>query len=335
MPGSSPENELPTDQVETQVSDASAAAAPSTAETQGEKSLLETVQAALKEGATESSPGSDPDSANAGSSQTETPTAQEDEPLGDLTDEELKRYAPKTQRRMQHLLQQRHEADTRAAGFEEKATRFDQIVGFAETHRLSNEDVAGTFEIAALIKNDPIKAYEKVLPIALHLAQITGAVLPADLQERVNLGYLPEKDAQELARLQSQTKLREQRSREEQEASEEQRKRDAHVANVREAESTANSWEEQKRKSDPDWSSKKELVLELLGAEVAKNGFPQGKAATLKMLDSIEERVATQIARFKPAPREIRPVTGASSARTSAEPKSAIEAAKAALAGAQ
>ena len=330
MTGSSPEATAPA-QAEPQVSDVSAPEVSSTTETQGEMSLVDSVLAELNKGEKESSPGSDPEPEAPGSPTAETPATPEDEPLGELTDEELKRYAPKTQRRIQQLLQERHGWEEKATAASEKASRFDQIVGFAEANRLSNEDVSATFEIAALMKNEPEKAYEKVLPIFLHLSKLTGNVLPADIQEKVNLGYLPEQDARELVRLKTQTALSQERAAEQEKQAETERKLEAQRTLVREATDATAAWEEQRSKTDPDWSSKKELVLEFTRSEIATKGFPASKALMVELLNSVSARVDQQVARFRPAPRAVTPVTGASSARASAEPTSAVEAAMMAL----
>lgn len=333
MTGSSPELPVPTETipVEPQVSDVSATVDASTTEQQGDKSLLESVQAALKDGEKEASPGSGPDPDAEGSPKAASTTPDPEEPLAELTPEELKTYAPKTQRRMQQLLSQRHEFETRATVAEEKAGRFDQFVGYVEANRLSNEDVQAIFDIGALVKNDPEKAYDKVLPVFMHLSQLTGRVLPPEMQEKVNLGYLPETDARELVRLQTRTTLQEQRTalRESEEAERAERQ----VAEAREAEVTtaANQWEEHRQKTDPDWSSKKTLVLSVMQANVAQNGYPANKAEAVKVLNTALAQVDEQIARFRPAPRAIAPVTGASSARATAEPTSAMEAARMAL----
>lgn len=335
MAGSSPEVTAPIDtSIDTKISDVSAAVEPSTTEPEGAKSLLESVQAALKEGEKEASPGSGPEPDAEGSPKAAAATPDPDEPLGELSPEELKTYAPKTQRRMQQLLSQRHEFESRATQAEEKASRFDQIVGFTEANRLSNEDVQAIFEIGALVKNDPEKAYDKVLPVFMHLSQLTGRVLPPEMQEKVDLGYLPATDAQELVRLQTRTTLQEQRAALRESEAAERAERQAVEARTAEVTSTATQWEEHRQKTDPDWSSKKELVLSVMQANVAQNGYPADKAGTLAVLNAALAQVDAQIARFRPAPRAITPVTGTSSARASAEPTSALEAARMAISAA-
>jgi hypothetical protein len=334
MTGSSPESTAPA-QAEPQVSDVSAPEVSSTAETQGEMSLVDSVLAELNKGEKESSPGSDPEPEASGSPTAETPVEPENEPLGEITDEELKRYAPKTQRRIQQLLQERHGWEEKATAASEKATRFDQIVGFAEANRLSNEDVSATFEIAALMKTAPDKAYEKVLPIFLHLSQLTGNVLPPEIQQKVELGYLPESDARELVRLKTQTALAEARNAEQVKQSESERQLAAQQALVREATDATAMWEEQRSKTDPDWSSKKNLVLKFVQSEIAAKGFPRTKADMVALLNSTASEVDQQVARFRPAPRAVTPATGTSSARASAEPTSAVEAAMMALGAAR
>lgn len=334
MPGSSPEFNDSV-QAEAQDSDVSTTEVSSTSEKQGDKSLLETVQAALEEGVKETSPGSEPEPNTTESLKADAPVNSEDEPLGDITDEELKRYAPKTQRRIQQLLQDRRSLEEKVTIASEKASRFDQIVGFAESNQLSNEDVAETFAIAALLKNDPMSAYEKVLPIFLHLSQVTGNVLPSDMQEKVNLGYLPEQDARELIRTKNQNAILQAQFEARQQQEQQAKQANSWQAVVDDCKNATAEWEQKRSQTDPDWSSKKELVIEFVHAEIAKKGFPAGRAQMIEVLNSASSRVDSQVARFRPSPRAINPVTGNSSARATAEPTTAVEAAMMALGAAR
>ena len=168
----------------------------------------------------------------------------------------------------------------------------------------------------------------------MHLSQLTGKVLPREMQEKVDLGYLPAADAQELVRLQNRTALTEARREEQQREAAERAERQAAEAREAEVASAAEQWEAQRQKTDPDWSSKKDLVLSVMQAEVAQTGYPADKAAAIAVLNKALATVDAQIARFRPAPRAIAPITGSSSTGASAEPKSAMEAARMALSGA-
>lgn len=337
MTGSSPEAvQIEADPAEVSRSDAQDSAVPSAAnEGQGEKSLLESVTDALGAREQEQSPSSERDPADPAAPQAVEGQADAqpnaDDPLGELTDEELKRYGPKTQRRMRQLLQERGEERRKAEALEPKAKAYDQIADFAKTNRLSNEDVGIVLELGALIRNDPEKAFERLTPIYRKLAESVGAVLPDDLQERVNLGYLTKEDAAELAKLRSTKSLTETRMKEQNEQTEQERQRQQAEAHVGECRKTANAWEAARKGSDPDWNLKQEEIGRRVRLAVLENGYPQTQDGVVKMLDGILKDVNDWLGRLRPKPQEKRPVVGTASSRSNAEPKSALEAAELAL----
>lgn len=328
MPGSPPEEIAET--VETTVTETPDvnAAESSTAEPKGAETLLEAVQSALKGDQQESSPDSDRDL----SPSTETTTQTEDEgPIDlDTIGEDMGRYSHKTKRRIQALLDDRREKNVEIERLRPKADELDKITKFAESARLSQEDLGVIYEIGALIRNDPFKARERLLPIMRQLDEMTGNVLPEELQERTRLGYVSEEDARRLAQTEARAQYLAQAAEQERVERERLAERSAAETHVRSVSSVASEWETGKRKTDPDWSVKQARIGELVELEVLKNGFPKSQKAVVEMLDNFHKRVTKEISQFVP-PRQISPVTGTASTRAAAEPKSALEAAKLAL----
>lgn len=337
MTGSSPEAALiEADPAEVNGPDAQSSAVPSAAgEGPGEKSLIDSVTDALGAREQEQSPSSERDPADPAAPQAVEGDAKAEpaaeDPLGELTDEELKRYGPRTQRRMKQLLQERGEARSKADALEPKAKAYDQIADFAKQNRLSSEEVGIVLELGADIRNNPAKAFERLTPIYRKLAETVGAVLPDDLQERVNLGYITKEDAAELAKLRSTTTLHEQRQKEQQQETEQEQRQRQQQAHVDECRKTANAWEAAKKGSDPDWNLKQEEIGRRLKLSLYEGGYPPTQEGVVKMLDGILKEVNDSFARFRPRPAEKRPVLGTASSRSNAEPKSALEAAELAL----
>jgi hypothetical protein len=337
MTGSSPETALiEADPAETSQLDAQDTAVSSTAnEGEGEKSLLDQVQETLS-GAREQeqSPSSERDPADPAAPQAvegaeKAPDATD--PLGELTDEELKRYGPKTQRRIQQLLHKHTEERKKVEALEPKAKAFDQIDEFAKQNRLSHEEVGIILELGALIRNDKATAFERLTPIYRELAKATGAILPDDLQEKVSLGYLTREDAAELAKLRSTSQLTETKLKEQTEQTEQERRQQQTQTHVNECRTTANAWEAAKKGSDPDWNLKQDEIGRRLRLSVYENGYPDSQDKVVKLLDGILKEVNDSLARFRPKPARVQPVIGTASSRSNAEPKSALEAAELAL----
>ena len=293
--------------------------------------VLDAVKAALGDKAKkETSPDSatDPDVSKA-TPEGEKPAAEQD--LGELTEDELKRYAPKTQRRILSLLNQRGEYEKRAVAAEGKAELFGRIESFASQNGLSDEDVEGLLEIGSMVRNDPFKAVERLTPIYSELLKRTGHVLPAPIEERVKQGYLTEEDARKLVQAETRAALEEERRTKTEEQANADRQRgqaQAHVDGVKRA---AADWEAARKSVDPDWSSKQPRVGELIELEVHRNGYPKSTADVVKMLDTINKKVSDEFKRFAPKPREVTPAKGDASSGAAAEPKTALEAARLAL----
>lgn len=295
----------------------------------GGANLLDSVTDALKDAKQEPSPSS-------GQGQTDPAAAPKagtaEEPLGELTEQELHRFGPKTQRRIKSLLGDRAERDRRIEQLSPKAEQYERFEAYTRDNRLSPDDVATVFELASLIRNDPFKAWERVQAIQNGLAQVVGQVLPPDIQERVKLGYLSEQDGRELAAARSKAALTEAQSKEQAAQAREERERQTVHAHVESCRDTANSWETAKKVNDPDWNEKQARIGELIELEVHRNGYPKTKQAVVTMLDGFLDRVNKDFARFKPKPREVRPAVGSASSRATAQPKTLMEAVDAALA---
>lgn len=341
MSGSSPEAQvIEADPVSTLTPDASAAAS-STANQDGENiSLLDSVRESMKP-ETEQSPRSEPDQAIPDNP--EKPEAQpeaakaEGDPLGDLTEDELKKYGPKTQARMRQLLGQRREANDRAervqAELGPKAQKFDEIDAFIRNNNLSNEDVATIFQIGASIRNDPFKALAQVEQVRDRLVEITGGKLPDDLQQRVNLGYISKEDALELNRARSQAAFNETRRGETERKTAGENEVAQQRAHIEQCTATADKWEASKQSADPDWKLKQPRIREKVELAVLKDGFPKTKDELVKLLDKFNAEVTTELNNLRPVKPAIRPVTQAASTRSNAEPADLLGHIKKGLAG--
>lgn len=293
----------------------------------GGEDLISSVTEALKPSDKEASPVS-----GEGSADLAAPPASAEEPLGELTDQELARYGPKTQRRIRQLLDARLELNTEVEGLRPKAKSFEQIDEYIRTNRLSNEDFAVLLELGALSRNDPFKAYERFAAITVELAKVTGHQLPPELQERVNLGYLTEQDARSIVQNQQRANLAEQRAKEQAAQTTESQNRAAVQAHVQTCRQTANTWEAQRKSTDPDWTEKQDKIGQLIELEVYRNGYPRTQEEVVKMLEGFLKQVNTDMSRFKTPLREINPVTSSASPRAGkAEPQTLMDFVNAAL----
>lgn len=336
MTGSSPEVEF-NDPVTTETSnptDANTAEASSSSEGKGaEVSLIDSVKEALSD--KEKSPGSgeqdlaDPVVPKAEGQKPEAQPAIDDE----ITEDELKTYGPKTQRRMRQLLGARTELRQQVESLKPKAERVESLDQFLQQNGMTAREHAVMLELGALLVRDPFQARERLTPIIAKLDEIVGNVLPPELEERVSLGYLTREDARRLVKAERrETLTREQTEQQQREREQTEQRRQAE-AQVAEAKRVGNEWEATVKAKDPDWPMKQQRFAEKLKIEVYEKGAPSSASAAVEMFNRIYDSVTKEITRFAPRRQEVRHVSAdAASSRADAEPKTALEAARLALA---
>lgn len=324
--GSSPEASIVPSQ-DGPVSDVTPAADPSPADAEGEpSSMIDAVVAALHP----KKDGADPPSAETEGQDTPQ-TPKDDDPLPEeVSEEELRDQKPRTARRIRQLLDKVSERDTAISGLKPKAEALDQLSSFMQQSGVSVDDLNAGIEIMSLIRRDPRAALEKLTPTITALQQFAGQVLPADLQERVRLGYLDEASARELAQLRNSERFTAQRaeeSRRQQEAEAQQRAAEGFRNTV---ETTGNEWQRSKMSSDPDWAAKAPRVLELIELEVGRLGRagkpPTAPQDVVAVCEKAYSQATTELKKHTPSPKPVKaPTDGSSSQSAVAEPKSMLD----------
>jgi hypothetical protein len=137
-----------------------------------------------------------------------------------------------------------------------KAEQYEKITTFMKQNALSETEMVEGFNIMAMMKQDPAKAYAALRGYVDQLAPLAGEVLPEDLKKRVDDGFDSEESAKELARLRAEREFAAARQREAFERQEQERA----AQSQREMVSAVTSWEQAEEAKDPDWSKKYNLV---------------------------------------------------------------------------
>lgn len=250
----------------------------------------------------------------------------------ELSAEEIKALSARTQQRFSKLTKNLKAVSTERDALKPKAAEFDKIDSFVRNAGLSQQDVAGTLEIAALLRSNPSTALSRLEPIVASLKAMVGETLPADLQTRVDQGYLTEADAKTLAKAQAGERLATQRLTATTESQQvEARTRDFKALTTNTV-SSIETWEATQASRDPDWHLKRDSIAELVELaierktrEVGKPWFPNAEEA-IKLSSDALKTVNDRTKRFGPRPQEIRPVlNGGASPRSTAAPKTMLE----------
>ncbi|MGN7964315.1 hypothetical protein [Brucella sp. 22210] len=315
--------------------EAAAAESVATTEVKGVDSYEAAIEKALSP-ESEATPASseqdpeNPDPENSGDDEQKDPS--------ELTEEEKKQLTPSQQHRIRELAQKTKAAQEEVTRFQQelevmkpKAERMDQLIGYMQTHEITPDHLDNALGLTAMINRGD---YRQALPILEGLIQqvrqSVGDVLPDDLQQQVNLGYITEQHARELNRAkagerQMADKMQRERARQDQER---QQREVQEVTNR--AVNAAEAWNREQATTDPDWNLKRELVtqgMELELRRVGAEGYPRTEKDVRDLLNKVKAAVEQNLSRFRPAPKPITPVTGGSvSPRSAAKPSSYLDA---------
>lgn len=310
----------------TQVSDSTPV---SSTETKPAETILDRVRATYEK-SNEATPASTAPGKSAVADDSAKSTAPEDGK--DLTPDEMKLLAPRTQERFQRLT-----ADLKAQGKEletlkPKAAEYDKIEAFIRQNGLAPRDVQSISEIAAMLVHNPAGARARLAPIMAELDKILGNVLPADLQEQVDQGYITPEHAQALSRAQAEAGLATRRANAITESQQQNETITRQRAAIDSSLSAMDAWEKQTAAKDPDWHQKQSEVsneVELaIGRESQKLGrpwFPSAQEAN-KLLADAYDTVNARHKRFAPKPVAITPpAAGGASPRSNPAPKNTMD----------
>lgn len=308
----------------------------------GVGSYEEAVEAALK--APEATPASEQGSKEPVS---KDPTGAPPQADAEIPEDELEKYSKGAQRRIRELVEAKNTARTEVESFQKeigdlkpKAEQLDQITGFMREHDITPEHLNNTLGITAMINRGE---YDKVVPVLESLLdqvrKASGDVLPPDLQQQVDLGYITEAHAKELNKAKIANKRSEATAQQERARGETERQQREVNTLVTTVATAADAWNAEQVASDPDWNQKRDLVTEKAELELRRLG-PQGYPRTDKdaraLLDKVKKSVEAEIGRFRPAPKAIDNVTGRPvSPRSAAQPASYLDAVDAGLANAR
>jgi hypothetical protein len=294
----------------------------------GETLLDAVTKAARGEVEQEQSPGSEQDDGEGQDPAASADTKDGEEDLGEVTDEELQSYKPKTRKRIEGLLNERKELAAERDQYKQSHEQLESVRNYFAQTGLSSDDINNTVEIARLIKADPAKALEQIKPIYERLQMHVGERLPDDLQTQVNQGYLSQAHAKELASRRHETERLRQH---EQQRTEQERQRSVEQQRQQFGEQVGRAvseWEQSWSKSDPDHSRKVPFVRDRIKAKLSGLGRGlQSADEAVKLADEAKAEIDREMRSFAPKRPEERPVTGGTtqpSARPA--PKSTYEA---------
>ena len=223
--------------------------------------------------------------------------------------------------RFQQLIKERNE-------YKEDATQQRNIQKFMRENSLTPDEAAQGFRIMALLKNNPMQAYNELKPIYENIAQLSGKVIPDDIQSKVNDGYMDEDAASELAQLRAKANHNENRVKQLNQSQQQQAQRQYanSIANV------ASSWEQKTKQQDPDYDLKAEMLSDRVSVLVNQKGSPKTPDQAIQVMNEAYSDVNKRFERLTPVKKPINAPSGQKlSGSPMSEPQSMMEAVEQAL----
>lgn len=232
----------------------------------------------------------------------QTPKDDEAEPdpsflKSDPTTEEVANYSRKAQARIRDLIEQRNEAASRSQAVE-------PILDFLHKNDIPQQDLDVVLDLTARLRHGDFAGFLQGVQPYVNLAlQYTGQVLPADLRQKVQEGYVSPEIARELAQRRAQEQVLTSRHQ-----AETQRSRQEVVSTRADViRQTVTSWEERTRAQDPDYALKADVIRRTAQAYMAENGPPQTPQQALEYVNRAYAEVNEQVRRLRPQPKATTP----------------------------
>lgn len=208
--------------------------------------------------------------------------------------------------RFQQLLKDRNEQREALAKIKPVVERHETVEKYCRTNNITPDMYSQMLQIGAAFVNDPQKAIEMLKPINEQLGRFKGEVLPDDLRQQVDAGTLTLEMAQRVARAENQQKFVQQRAQQNQALNEQQQ-----------VQSALTNWDQNVKRSDPDYSRKEQLVIDRFIALSA--GKQLDPTVAVQLAQQAYNDVTKSIQGFIPAPATTKILTS-SSTRTDMTP---------------
>lgn len=231
---------------------------------------------------------------------------EEEELSEEIPDEELEAYPDKTRKRIESLLDKVKTTSNERDQYRDGYERFVAIQQYAEHNNLENEEVKKGFTIMALMKNDPIEAYNQLKPYMDTLEELIGVKIPPELQSQVEDGTITLEHAQQLSRAQSESAISRRQTELAKEAADRRSTQTQQTQFQADVMGAISKWETNWRKTDPDYKVKQQFVNNAVAAKLA-GGYPIKSAGdAVKLAEDCKKEVEEAYKRARgnaPAPQ--------------------------------
>lgn len=249
-----------------------------------------------------SSPEAEEDGAQAADPDTQDQPEATETPAG-AEDDETK-YPKRAQKRIRELVEEKKT-------FEADATRYRNVETFLRDNGLAPDEAADGLQLMALAKTNPVEAWERLKPWVEKVAVAAGVIMPSDLQQQVQQGYMTRDTALELSKTRAKLGAVEAQRQFEQQRAHEQ----AAVNYQQSIIGAATNWEQDRRVKDPNFDAKLPALQREIAYLHATEGRPNTPDGVKDQCERAYKAVNTQVrgvgvAPAVPARKAVTPIGG-------------------------
>lgn len=222
--------------------------------------------------------------------------------------------------RFQQLLRAKKDAEV-------DAVRYRNVETFLERSGLAADEAADGLEVLGLAKTDPVSAWERVKPWVEKLAIAAGAIMPPDLQQRVQAGELTREAAIELSHSRAKVNSYTAKQQFDQQQAERRQQTEYQSSII----GAATNWEAERKLKDPNFDAKVVSLQKEIAYLHATEGRPTTPQGVVDQCNRAYKAVNTAFRATAPAPAPQRrpavaPITGGQAAApATAAPRSTLD----------
>jgi len=244
--------------------------------------------------------------------------------LGEPPEEEIQQWQSRTRKRF-------HALSNKVKELAPRADAYQKIDSYLKEAKLEAEEVMELFELGRMLKAGDYEGFFKLAnPHLERIGQVRGVSFPADIQQRMDNGYIDEASARELTRARiAQEQANHVTDRQNQEHQTRQRTQLA-----RDVASAVTAWEQEISRRDPAYPAKVELMNDRIRVLMAAEGVPMTREGAVEMSRKAYAHVTAQLAQVRAPgrPTSMNPTaTGSNVNGVMPRPRNAREAMLAAL----
>lgn len=226
---------------------------------------------------------------------------------GEVTEKEISRYGKNAQKRIRQLLQSRADMRQELESHKTDASSYRQIREYMKSNDLVDQEVADLFQLGADLKSgDPArltKFLDRVMPFVQVAMEATGRALPADLRKQVEDGEMTEAAARQMSQTRTSA-AHAQRLAQSAQQREQAQQAQASQSRIFHA---VTEWQNQVRKTDPDFELKAKAMTRVAQALVAERGRPKTPEEGVEFAKAAYEEASQLLKASRPTPKATRP----------------------------